>query len=577
MNKRYLFNLLAILVSLGLMVFTGCEEVDDNEVSAEDSTSAIAKADSATLLMETMMDNVFNSEPDSVQDMIDLLDFSEPYALYSEAATLDPGNGDANFGMAFTGFLMLSQDQDLQDMLLRWEDYFSVNEPFLVSDGSMLGKHGYGLPLSIDGIGIPVLPYIEMPVSLAKMSTGDVPQFSEFQDLVETLFLPIVEESIAALELVDDDPDFTFTISPTMQGESEATPLELDLTEIYVLQAGLYALKGVLKTVVAYNFDFVSHDSAGIVTELSQGSDFATLKANGSTDLGLAYTSANTAFERVFSALDFLEAEVDDQSDDIITNDEQEYDIDEIRSDLEDAQAVLQGPHTIHFSYWEDVYDNDGYWIDEIEVEDSLTLDISQFFNDPIQDFKAMLPPYTMSTQNYYDYERYSENVHVVVEESAVAVTGLNDTYVMVTFRLLTYDEVPSIYAYVQIGIYSWDLATQTPTGVPQGVWDLYNDFLAVVDDYSGDEYAYQYISFEWSGNVTTGAALRIEGDYYIEYDFATATYVEPYPSWNAGSYAEWLAAWPDPTMNGIFPGMDAQRLADLLDFDEEDWNQMSN
>ena len=118
MNKRYLFNFFAILVSLGLMVFTGCEEVDDSEVSAEDSTSAIAKADSATLLMETMMDNVFNSEPDSVQDMIDLLDFSEPYALYSEAATLDPGNGDANFGMAFTGFLMLSQDQDLQDMLL---------------------------------------------------------------------------------------------------------------------------------------------------------------------------------------------------------------------------------------------------------------------------------------------------------------------------------------------------------------------------------------------------------------------------------------------------------------------------
>ena len=562
---------------MGLMFFTGCEELTDGEVSPEDSSAAVAKADSATLIMETMMNDMFNAEPDSVEEMLDLMDFGDAYTLYSEAATLDPSNSDANFGMAFTGFLMLTQDQDLQDMLLRWEDYFSVNEPFLISeeDGT-LGRNGYGLPLSIDGISIPVLPYLEMPVSLTKMATGDVPQFSEFQDLVDGLFLPVVEESIAALELVDDDPDYVFIISPTMQGESEADPIEIDLTEIYVLEAGLYALKGVLKSVIAYNFDFVSFDSVGIVTELNQGSDFATLKSNGAADLGLALTSVNTAFERIHDALDFLEAETDDQSNDLITLD-QDDNINEIRSDMEEIQNVFQGPNVIHYSYWEDIYDNDGYWIGEVEIEDSLTVDISQFFNNPIADFKAMVPPYTMGTQPYYSYEDYYESLHVVIEQTTVTASGFNNTPVSLSLRLHTYEEGPIITAYIAIGGIWYDLTTISPSNVPAAVWDLYTDFIALIDDYSDEMYAYQYINFDWSGTVTTGASLRIEGDYYIEYEIRTATYVEPKFSWNASTYTEWLGSWPDPTMNGIFPGMDAQGLADLLDFGQEDWDEMMN
>ncbi|MCF7808891.1 MAG: hypothetical protein K9N38_10280 [Candidatus Marinimicrobia bacterium] len=576
MNKR-LLNLFTIVVSVAMIAFTGCEELTDGVVSEEDSTAAVAKTDSATMLMEGMMNNMFNADPDSVEEMLELLDFGDVYDLYSEAHALDPANSDANFGLAFTGFIMLTQDQDLQDMLLRWEDYFSVNEPFLVSEGNTLGRQGFGMPLSIDGFKIPVLPYLEMPVSLMKMSTGDVPQFSEFQDLVGTLFLPFVEESITALELVDDDPNYVFIISPTMQGESEATPIELDLTEIYAIEAGLYALKGVLNTVIAYNFDFVSFDSVGIVTELNQGSDFATLNPDGAADLAEALSSITGAFNKIYSALDFLEAETDDQSDDLITLEEGD-DLTEIRADIEEVEAVFEGPNVIHYSYWEDEYDEGGMWTGEVFYEDSLTVDISKFFTNPISDLKAMVPPYTMGTRLYYSSDYYSESEHVVFEESSVSVPNLNDTPVSLTLRLDTYPEGPEITAIIYLGSnLAYDLSSTSQSNVPMAVWDLYADFIALTEDYTGDQYSYQYISFYWSGTATTGAALRIEGDYTIQYEMRSNTYVEPEFSWNAASYSEWLAGWPDPTLNGIFPGLDAAGLAELLDFDQEDWDEMDN
>jgi len=566
-----------LVLFIGIFMFTACDEVGSDAVSPEDSTAAVAKTDSANTALEGIMQSVFDAEPDSVQEMLDLLDFSEPYGLYMEAHELDPNNSDANFGLAFTGFLRLTQDQQLQDMLLRWEAYFKVNEPFLVEDYSnTLGRSGYGLPLSIEGLGVPLVPFMEMPLSLTKMSVDDVPQFSEFQDLVETLFLPLVEESIAALELVDDDEDFVFMVSPALQGESEADPIELDLTEVYALEAGLYALKGVLKTVVAYNFDFVSFDSVGIVTELSQGSDFATLKSNGAADLALALSSVNTAFDKIFDALDFLEAETDDQSNDLMAFSDED-DPAEIRADIAEVQSALQGPTLIHYGYWEDEYDDNGYWVGDEYYEDSIRVDIAQFFNNPITDFKAMLPPYTMGTQIYYDYESYYYQQTVSYEISSVSVSGLDNTAISVMLSYNSWDEQNPMSALVNIGFLQYDLATANSSDIPVPVLDAYAEFLLLVDQYSGELYNYPYINFYWSGYVTTGASLVIQGDFSIEFEQRIAAYVEPHPTWDDATYTDWLNHWPDPTMNGIFPDMDAAGIADFLDFHQEDWDEMQN
>ena len=45
---------------------------------------------------------------------------------------------------------------------------------------------------------------------------------------------------------------------------------------------------------------------------------------------------------------------------------------------------------------------------------------------------------------------------------------------------------------------------------------------------------------------------------------------------WGANTYQDWVAAWPDPTFNGIFPDMTCEDLVEFLDI-EEDWEQVAD
>ena len=569
MKTNIIFRLL-LLTILSVLFLSNCDDISDTVyVSPEDSAAAIDRVGEANTALEGVMDGLRDADPDSVQEMLDIIDFSSPHALYIAAHDLNPYNLDANFGLAFTGFLMISQDDALQDMLRRWESYFNANEPFAAP--STMAKGGYHMPLSVDGIQIPVAPMLEMPFGLARMSVDDVPQFSELQELVGSLFLPVIEESIASLEILHDNPDYVFLVSAAMQGEAEADPIELDMTEFYLIEAGLYGLQGLLNGVMAYNFDFVTHDAAGIVTELSQGSAFATLNTNGSNLLSLAHASAISAFDKANLALDFLEAETDDQSNDLIQIDDID-DFTSVRETLDDAQSALEGPTLIHYNYWQDIYVGDD-WVGEEKIEDSVTIDISQFFLNPIQDFKAMLPPYTMDTQLDYNYEYFWTTEHAHIEDSHVDIQDLDNAYLTINLTYYLDNDAPVLSAVVNMGFIYYDLTHANYNEIPVAVWDLYAEFLSLVETYSTEMYHYPNLNFYWGGSVTTGQSLVIDGDIYIEYEEQTSAYVIPDPTWNATTYADWLAAWPDPTMHNILPGMDAAGLADLFGFSEDDWN----
>ena len=569
------FILVLALLGFSLTTFWGCEEINPNAVSPEDSTAAVAAVEQAHTALESLMGTMLNADPDSAQQMLDMLDFSAAYELYVNAHELDPRNNEANFGLGFTGFLMVSQDPALQDMVLRWEHYFNLHEPFVVDDGGTLGKSGFGLPLNTQAMVLPLAHIIETPLALSKMSIDDVPQFSEFQALVEATILPVVATSITALTDIDLDSNFVFIVSGAMQGDAEATPIELDLTEVYALESGMEALKSVLLTVTAYNFDFVSFDSVGIVTELSQGSDFATLKSGGSAALSGAHTAALLAADKAVSALDFLESETDNQDDDLI-HFNAEDDPGQIRATIEDFQASLQAPNRVHYTYWEDMYDDDGNWTGEQQIEDSLMVDIAQFFLNPVTDFKAMLPPYTMGTQRIYSYEYNHLMEHIHAEEDSVNISGLDNAYLSVTFDYALQDSMPQVSALVNLGYFQYDLLNTPESDLPAAVWDLYAQFQELIVQYSDQLYHYPSISFFWSGNVSTGTSLVIDGDIAIDYEVQTAVHVAPLVTWNASSYDEWLLAWPDPTMQGIFPEMTAAELANFLGIDEYNWNDFS-
>ena len=97
------------------------------------------------------------------------------------------------------------------------------------------------------------------------------------------------------------------------------------------------------------------------------------------------------AADFALQALDALEAETDDQSDDILKYDPTGFDglssqdVADARSVIQDVQGALSAPT--------DVTLNEGQ-LDEF----TFTLDAREFFVDPIADFKAVLPDYIATT-----------------------------------------------------------------------------------------------------------------------------------------------------------------------------------
>jgi len=572
--KNTVFVLVSFLALF--LIFNACEgllDESDEGVSEEDSLAAIQKVEEANQELEGIMNSLINmDEPDSVQQALDALDFSDAYDLYKEAQSLNSNNDDANFGVALTGLLMISQDNDLQDMLNNWESYFTANTPFEVTDGSakILGKCGFGLPISLERMRVPMSAFIGGPLSLAKMSLDDVPQFSEFQKIVSTLFIPIINESIEGLEKVEENQAYVFTVTGGMQGDSEAASLELDLAEVYAIDMMLHALKAICYSAISYNFDFLSFDAEGIVSELRRNSGFATLKSSGGQYLSTSLSSMKNAIDKFEEGMNFLVAETDNQDDDLIPIPDED-DLADIREGIDDSREALNGPKWMVYERWDDYYDD--------YVEDSVKIDIRKFFENPINDFKEMVPPYTVSTgiDTSYDWGYMIESVYYLVD--SVTVPYLSNA--KVSFDLTYLYELgyePNFYANINMSGISSDFNELDSSVVPTPIWETYQYYQELITQYSDEEkYRYINISFHWSGYVTTGQPLTIDDNFYIETEFLDGYYVYPIITWEANTYQDWVAAWPDPTFNGIFPDMSCEDLVEFLDIDEEDWEQVAD
>ena len=69
---------------------------------------------------------------------------------------------------------------------------------------------------------------------------------------------------------------------------------------------------------------------------------------------------------------------------------------------------------------------------------------------------------------------------------------------------------------------------------------------------------------------------MTLETEYNIEYD-REYSWVYPKFTWEADDFQSWKAAWPDPTINGIFPSWTIDDLLEFLELDdEEDWEKTS-
>ena len=159
-------------------------------------------------------------------------------------------------------------------------------------------------------------------------SAQEVLRVSDIQRVIEQHFIPELDYALARLEIVEQDPDFQFMLTLEFPEDEQGDSLEVDLGEVYVLDASINVLRAFLMIATAYNLDFDDNGSYDFLQDssdaeilrqlkrLDRHSPFLTLKA--SDKLPAAGQNLLTAILRLEDAVGFIREETDPQDDDII-------------------------------------------------------------------------------------------------------------------------------------------------------------------------------------------------------------------------------------------------------------------
>jgi len=542
-------NFVTILLFAGI-IFYQISCTNDNgatEPEGKDPEGAMADIELANQALADVLYALVNGpEPESIQD----INFSVPYGLYSSAFSKDPANFDANFGMGLTGIFMITQEQQLNDAFEEWQSYLETGEPFQVPLGSQ-NRSGLdiGFPTSLRSYSIHTEDLAKTIVGTHKIALSDAPKISTIQNVFESSLLPKLTAALSKLDYVDDNPQYVFTVTPKMQGDLFADPLEIDLTEIYALQVSLHMLKVVIDMAVAYDLDITSYDSLGIIDALSPGSSFLTVRNSGQS-LTDAKNSFLTAIDKLEAGIDFLRNETDSQDDDIIKLDpgsEVNADLDSILAYSDEAREFL----TTGLTFTEDWDD------DEFTPDEELTINLGEYFDTPVQDLKSLFPSYTVSVGKDTSYDDYNYD-YGQAQVYTTANVGTDGYYYY--YRQYSWDRYGYEYAYADsnLSVPAFKIA--------------FEDKVTELRQIDGLEYMYLY--FYWGSTLTSGES-NIDETLYWNYQYASSEFISYYPilNWTAESFDQWIL--PDPTIGGVLPGMTDVEFKRIFGITEEDWRNM--
>jgi len=436
-------TILAILVlALGLW---GCGGGDDggtpvDPVTPEEEAAANQLAtDAITDLIADMRVAMPDSlDPGVIQDM-DV----QPYLdTIDDALALDPNCANAHFLAAFLEFVAMAQDSELQAWLAGAADELggvmgglsiSPLPPTSLLRGGLMGRSFeimHRAPLAL----VPS----EREIRLANTEKVAVPLVTTLQTVIRNHTLPATDGIVAHLTAVESHADWQVTIIDA--GDTT----ELDLGEVYVLDACVRALRAGLQVATAYDVEpapegdyswltgvlpvagYTSYEVRpgtaagdtlvliddeelaidrqevfvnGLEGLLAPGSSFLKLWTSpwsGATAMQAGYSEMNLLLSRLETAYQFIQNESDVQSNDIIT----QTLIAELDAAIAEAGAGL--PEWI--GTWETIPDVIT-WVEDImsgpytipidlgEPEPyNLTVDISALFLTPVPDWKIKLP-----------------------------------------------------------------------------------------------------------------------------------------------------------------------------------------
>ncbi len=392
--KNLFFFLLAI--SLIVLFSAGCNKTATTESDQKiDTLSSRTNSDAGMTEMENqfyfMATNNFNSSSD-----FDRVDFSKANTYFKKALQENPNNLDANLGAALTEVFGVYADAEINDAIKQWESY----KP----SGSVTASafKSFYIPRGTADMRVPVSALGANFVKIIQMAKTDPPTISKMQSLLKTKFLPRIDYAMARLAVIEQHPAYEMKISGKMQGNITLTPVYMDLTEVYLLDAMLNGMKAVVSQFLVFQFELSAYTTKAVVEAVNQNNTtFFVLASDGKAQAANVKSGILTAIAKIRSAVNFLKNETDVQSDDIIKlkqgNNQgiASSDLDTVLTYLTRAEDGLKNGVTIDAKDADS--DGNNY---------SITVNLSNFFdNPPANPKKDWLPPYTVDTSAFGDIQ----------------------------------------------------------------------------------------------------------------------------------------------------------------------------
>lgn len=548
-------------------------EVDDlNNLQAKNLTKG--QIDSLMNLLVTRVEDMANSMDDD--DMGGIINpvFEADFISISNSfgGAIKGGDSlvpDVNVGYIVSTALALNTSKKLQKLMDSIADYVDQMDERKSSNDrkklyrSTLRKHG------ITGLSKVLLA--DLPRHQMFPRTGK--QFPRFitlhyiQDMAEFDIIPILNNISRAVNNLKKAGDFSVYV--TIEGDR----YEIDKSDIYFLDGAVHLLRGTLYMFTVYDCDLytsASDQSYSWVEQLVQADylsqtivdlNNSVLSIKEVTDqteassiaadvlhynmgrpgfLSIRRQNHQNAYDNIKAVpailkdgLRLLKAETDNQNDDLIPNTGLLQDIEEemldIKGDLIDEGFSVQ--FASHFGTPESFLDfinlvlTQPYTINEnIDGHSiNITVDISKFFTNPIQDLRTILPKHALTKE--------------------VMETGFGDSnsnggggYPTYTFRLYDYE--------VQ-----GNLVMNIPSSKIKSVVQM-NGYT----EYTLHE-PYQYREYEYTSKVIIPIQLTDDNGTVIPYDTIDELIEK----------GEFLPYFGDYTFNGIFPGMTRTKWLNLI------------
>jgi len=307
-------------------------------------------------------------------------DYAGANAHYKAALAADPSNPRANFGAAVTEVYLAQGDPGVDSLIA----FINPSPQPLPRNGQTLEGTRFARGLGRFGLS-PRMAYDPMSASIAMArifmkANANPPAFSNVQHVISTVVLPRLLYAQDRLAVIEQHPEFVYKVAPAVSGSADT--IEIDLGEIYALDAVINSVEGVFGPLIAYNFD-TPYDSVKVDSLLTAGTAFGTLNTGGAITLQASRTHLLASKTKLDAMIAFINAETDDQSDDLIPKAALlEPGFTQFVDSFTQFQTSLTSQVSVNFTTYQG-------------TQVPVALQVGNFFLTPIADWKTKLPAHT--------------------------------------------------------------------------------------------------------------------------------------------------------------------------------------